>query len=149
MKKILFILSFFVSFQLFSSQKFLPSPYNTITNVLPKLDHGWFLNAKSIEKLFAENEISTVIELGSWLGKSTIFMAQRLHDNGKIYAVDHWKGSLEYSETQERKTFLPTLYEQFLSNVIHAKQTNKIIPIKQSTYDAFFTLDVKADLIYI
>lgn len=57
MKKSLFILSFFIIFNFFASQKDLPTPYNTVTKILPKNDHGWFLNAKSIEKLFKENEI--------------------------------------------------------------------------------------------
>jgi|SRR3990167_8828368 len=60
--------------------------------------------------------------------------------------------SNQYSELKEIKPFLDHgwfFFEQFLSNVIHQKQEDKIIPIRMDSYNASFFLDKKADLIYI
>ena len=37
-------------------------------------------------------DVRTIIELGPWMGASTTFLAKMLPDDGKIYAVDHFKG---------------------------------------------------------
>lgn len=84
----------------------------------------------NLEYLIKEHEVKTVIEVGCWLGASTRAIAQFLSEDGKVYAVDHWKGSEEH-QTQHilrHKDRLLILYEQFLSNVIHEGLTHKIIP---------------------
>lgn len=36
-----------------------------------------------------------IVELGSWKGKSTVWLASAIKDRGEgiVYAIDHWKGS--------------------------------------------------------
>ena len=54
--------------------------------------------------------------------------------------------SNQYSELKEIKPFLDHgwfFFEQFLSNVIHQKQEDKIIPIRMDSYNASFFLDKK------
>lgn len=131
----------------------LPIPYNSLKHVLKFDDHGWYENAEWIAKLFAYNSINTVIEVGSWLGKSTRHIGQLLPTNGKVYAVDTWLGSVEHQLVETNVlSKLPTLYEQFLSNVIHAQLTHKVFPVRMPSLDAaklLSSLIGKIDLIYI
>lgn len=129
----------------------LPKPYNELETVLPFDAAGWYTNGKHLKKLIKENKVESVVEVGSWLGQSTLHIAKHLPKNGKIYAVDHWLGSEEHQEGQHFWTAkLPYLYEQFLSNVIHKKMTHKVIPIRMPSVEAEKELtDVMPDLIYI
>ncbi|MDB6082065.1 MAG: putative secreted protein [Chlamydiia bacterium] len=138
-------------FKSIPSTKDLPAPYNSIPTVLPFDPHGWYYNGYPMKQLFNKNpQIKTVIEIGSWLGASTRHIAQLLPENGKVYAVDHWNGSLEHqSGNFAWHESLPCLYEQFLSNVIRAKLTHKIIPVRMSSLEASKVLQVTPDMIYI
>lgn len=123
----------------------LPEPYNTV-DVLPFNPQGWYGNGLSMEWLIQRQRAKIVIEVGSWLGASTRHIAQILPEDGVVYAVDHWMGS----PNEDNSVFdIPNLYRQFLSNVIHANLTDKIIPVRLSSAEAAKTLAVKPDLIYI
>ncbi len=121
-------------------------------DLMPVYTHGWFggANRLNLEHFIATRKVKVVIEVGSWLGSSTICMAKALGSNGQLYAIDHWKGSVEHHDVQFRH-FLPTLYEQFLSNVIHAGVDSIIVPVKKASSEAFCDLEghILADLIYI
>lgn len=132
-----------------SHNTLLSEPYDLLETVLPFNNHGWYLNGSCIEKLFQNNKISKVIEVGSWLGLSTRHIASLLPENGLLYAVDTWKGSIETDYLQE---FMPTLYEQFLSNIIHAGLTHKVKPIRMDSVRAsdFLKSEIgHIDLIYL
>jgi predicted O-methyltransferase YrrM len=123
----------------------LPPPYDCV-ELLPFNPQGWYSNATPMEKLIKEKDPKVVIEVGSWLGLSTRHIARTMRKDGVVYAVDHWLGS----PNEDNSSFdLPNLYRQFLSNVIHENLTDKIIPIRMSSYEASRTLDVKPDLIYL
>ena len=125
----------------------LVEPYNSI-QVLPMDQHGWFLNGRQLEACIREKPCTVVIEIGSWLGASTRFLAQQLGDQGKVYAVDTWLGSpTEKLHMKDKR--LPYLYQSFLSNVIHAGLTHKIVPVRMSSLEASKALNIMADLIYI
>src|SRR5579872_7399162 len=125
--KTLFLLVFFVSLSeqtelkatsQLESKADLPEPYRSV-QLLPFDPHGWYGNAIPMENLFETNEIKIVIEVGSWLGASTRHIATLLPENGEIYAVDHWMGSIEHQPGGY--AFYPAVgyaYQQFLSNVI-------------------------------
>lgn len=83
---------------------------------VPTSDHGWFgpEHAELLSGLLGP-ETKVVMELGSWLGKSTRFIASRA-PKAFIVSIDHWQGSAEHHSTPEWKTLLPTLYETFLKN---------------------------------
>lgn len=132
----------------------LPKPYNELDTILPYHPHGWYVNKKEIERIFNQHKPKIVVELGSWLGLSTCHMANLLRDNGKVYAIDHWLGTwLPNRPNQaEYDSFLPTLYEQFLSNVIHQGLSYTIIPWKMTTTEAAHKMqgeEISIDLIYI
>lgn len=125
----------------------ISEPYRSI-EVLPFDSHGWFGNATQLSDCFDEIQITDVIEIGSWLGCSTRFLANAIPANGKLYAIDTWRGSPE-EEVHQKDPRLTYLYQQFLSNVIHAELTEKIVPFRMSSVEAARALNVKADLIYL
>lgn len=123
----------------------LPSPYDTV-DVLPYNPQGWYSNGPSMEWLLKSTKAKVVIEVGSWLGRSTCHIAKTIPEDGKVYAVDHWLGT----PSEDNSAFdIPNLYRGFLSNVIHENLTHKIIPIRMSSGEAAKTLNVYPDLIYI
>lgn len=130
----------------------MPEPYSSLDEVRPFVNHGWFAKANraQLTKFIDEREVKTVIEVGSWLGKSTIHMARKIPVGAVVYAIDHWKGSYGHLRDGIKKyPWLPYLYEQFLSNMIHAGVAEKVIPIRSSSLEAAQSLDIVADLIYI
>ncbi len=132
----------------------LPSPYNTLKQILPYNSHGWYANANEMEHLIKRHKPKTVVELGSWLGKSTRHIAKLLPDDGKVFAVDHWLGSVEHQspERTDVQHLLPSLYEHFLSNVVQEYLTEKIFPLRMTTVDAvqkIRQLGIKIDLVYV
>jgi predicted O-methyltransferase YrrM len=129
----------------------IPEPYKSTILLTPKYFDGWFfpVNKKMLDYFIKNQKPLVVAEIGSWLGASTIFMAELLSDNAKIYAIDHWQGSIEHKTDNNFTDMLPSLYQQFLSNVIHRKQTSKIIPIRMSSMQAAQELNITPDLVYI
>lgn len=124
----------------------LPEPYSKLETVLPFNPQGWYSNQRRIEEIFKQNHILTVVEVGSWLGASTRHIAKQLPPGGVVFAVDHWLGSVEHQGCD----LIPTLYEQFLSNVIHAGLTDKIIPIRMDSLAAAqYLKSIPVDLVYL
>lgn len=111
------------------------------------LEGEFFHNQEPLTALIESHHVKTIIEVGSYLGDATIFMAERLPPGGKIYAVDSWIGFPReiYRETRN-------VYEQFLSNIAHAGVSNWTVPIRSTSLSAarrFSEYGIKADLIYI
>ncbi len=106
----------------------LPDPYPQVyetIDLLPFNAHGWYPHSEIFEKIFQEREIKNIIEVGSWLGCSTRHFAQLIPEDGKVFAIDHWLGSKEHFIMDEVKDWIPVLYQQFLSNVIHTRSQTK------------------------
>jgi len=68
-----------------------------------------------------------------------------------VYAVDHWLGSSEHQPGNPTwYEALPYLYQQFLSNVIHAGLTHKVTPVRMGSLEAAKALkNIQPDLIYV
>ena len=84
---------------------------------------------------------SVVVEIGSYLGASSCFIARGLKKGCKIYCIDTWKNNnMKYDaediDGEERDTF-----EEFIRNTI--KYRNKIIPLRGWSYDMIETLKSK------
>ncbi len=117
----------------------LPAPYNSLEKILPFDNHGWYGNSDWIQCLFKNNNIHTAIEVGSWLGSSTRHIASLLPTDGMLYAIDTWQGSAEHQPGNNPHGVahkLPTLYAQFLSNVIHANLAHQITPVRMTSLQA-------------
>ncbi|KKP36083.1 MAG: hypothetical protein UR26_C0001G0127 [candidate division TM6 bacterium GW2011_GWF2_32_72] len=150
MKKLLYI-TLLISTMIIKTldQKDLPEPYASI-KLLPYNMQSFFgeFCANSIKKIIDEIKPKIALEVGSWHGASAIFTAQNLSDDAKFYAVDHWLGQKIYPGTDRSKEH-KTLYQQFLSNVIHSGLSHKITPIRMESLLAAEQINVKPDLIYI
>ncbi len=70
-----------------------------------------------------------IVEVGSWLGRSTIAMAE--NTKGKIYAVDTWKGSQEHQEELKGKS-PDWLYDRFMANV----RGLSVTPVRTTSVEA-------------
>ena len=68
-----------------------------------------------------------IVEVGSWVGRSTRFLAN-LAPQAKVIAIDHWQGSPEHKEDPELAQLLPRLYETFLAECWGYR--DQIIPVK-------------------
>jgi cephalosporin hydroxylase len=114
---------------------------------------GWFSteNKKNLEYLITTYKPKCIVELGTWLGLSAIHMASILPDYGIVYAIDDWTADLDIyiKNTPGLELKIPTLYQQFLSNVKHANLCHKIVPVRMKTLEAAQSLNLKPELIYI
>jgi hypothetical protein len=139
-------------------------------NPLPLDLQGWNGNSSIFSEVIDQVNPKTIIEVGTWKGQSAITMAEHCKSKGletKIYCVDTWLGSLEFFDEslgmlssefyrQERDlryvNGYPSVYYQFLSNVVHTNNEGLIIPIPNTSIIAsryFKNQNVEADLIYI
>ncbi len=131
------------------------NPYH-LDNLLPLNLWGWIneSNKQRIAQLIQQHHTQVIVELGSWLGAFTQFIAENSDKDAKIYAIDVWeetpecKAAMSLSE-QESKKFFSKLYHQFLSNIIHLNMQDKIIPIKMTTLEAAQKIDIIPDLVYV
>ena len=125
-------------------------PYNI--EILPSKIQGWFKqeSRRNLAAFIARKNPKVFIELGSWLGESSIQIAKWLSPEAVLYCVDTWEGSHEHKTQEQWQPYLPTLYHQFLSNVINAGLTGKITPIRSTTREAAKTFGLSAaDVIFI
>lgn len=77
----------------------------------------------------------SIVEVGSWLGKSSVYMAVELlkyNKNIKFYAVDHWLGNTEHRDHPD--VISGKLYDHFIENIKPVKE--KINPIRKSSVEA-------------
>ena len=78
---------------------------------------------------------SHFVEVGSFLGKSAVFMAVEIINSGKrikFDCVDHWRGSEEHRDNE--KIDAEYLYEGFLKNIEPVKGV--INPVRMNSIDA-------------
>lgn len=128
----------------------LPEPYNSI-KILPFDGRGHFGKNQSegLTYLIGAYRVKTVVEIGSYLGASTRFIAKLLPQDGKVYAIDHWLGNSEWQNKPGFKNEQPLLYQKFLSNIVQENLCEKIIPIKMTSIEASRNFNDIPDLIFI
>ncbi|MGH7140836.1 MAG: class I SAM-dependent methyltransferase [Pirellulales bacterium] len=94
-------------------------------------------------------DTSLVVEMGSWLGLSTRFIAERA-PRANVVAIDHWRGSAEHVASPECAAMLPALYDTFLANCWHHRE--RIYPLRMPTLDGLRVLHgrgLKPDVAYV
>jgi len=77
-------------------------------------------------------ETRLAVELGTWLGASARFIADRAPAS-IVIAIDHWQGSEQHHANPRLRPMLPALYENFLS--LTWPYRDRIIPLKMRTLD--------------
>jgi len=126
---------------------------------LIKMDHihenidGWF-DFDNIYKKMVENfpDGSHFVEIGSWLGKSTSYMAVEIINSGKnikFDAIDTWEGtSDEKLHGDIIKELENDLYHTFIKNIEPVK--DYINPIRGWSYDVVNNYDNESlDFVFI
>ena len=84
---------------------------------------------------------SNIVEIGSYLGASTCFLAAGCsHKGGRVYAVDTW-------ENQAMSEGLRDTYQEFLQNTTDYK--NNINPIRSFSVDAAQNFSQPVDLLFV
>jgi glycosyltransferase involved in cell wall biosynthesis len=139
----------------------LENPYTYFNYRDYPLDlQGWGSNDPLFEQLIDQIKPQIIIEVGTWKGGSAVHMAKLLQDkniDSTIICIDTWLGAIEhlsgeYTLGLSRKNGYPTLYYQFLANVMYNNLHNSIVPLPIPSNIAARWLqqkDFKADLIYI
>ena len=127
---------------------------------------GWTDALTIFEPLINSLEPNLIIEVGSWKGQSAIRMAKHLESKGspgKVLCVDTWLGGLEHwkkkgsvkkpwFEYLKLQNGYPSIYYQFLSNVVHSGMQDRIIPLPQTSLIAARLLkhyNIKSKMIFI
>lgn len=92
---------------------------------------GWFNYQDSYAALAGElPDGSTIVEIGSFLGRSTKYLANSFFmsekTNVKIYCIDTWEGSGEEHATVDLKD----LYEEFRDNLHFYIGRNMVMPLR-------------------
>lgn len=118
---------------------------------LPFDQHGWFEPEKerAISALCDMVRPRVVVELGSWAGKSAIWFARRVGPEGTVFCVDHWALGVRACDRPDVQERAPRIFHLFLSNMVHAGVSDRVVPVRMSTLEAASVLDVRADMIYV
>jgi len=110
---------------------------------------GWHFDKKVFEEVVAKAKPRVIIEVGTWKGAGAIRMAN-LAPNARVYCVDIWRD--EESIERQKSPLAPTLYKQFLHNMVRVGLEKRVVPVALTSSHAFRMLrnkKVTADLIYI
>ena len=138
------------------------SIYDGLT-LLPENLQGWGSNSSIFSDLIGRIRPKRIIEVGTWKGGSAITMGKCVKKLGlqcEIICVDTWLGSTPFWTYHRKapchdlmlKNGYPTVFYQFLSNVVHSGLQNIILPLPNTSEIASRILrsrKVTADLIYI
>ena len=106
---------------------------------------------KSVVNLFPSG--SKFVEVGSWKGKSSAFMAVEIANSSKkieFYCVDHWLGSVEHCDKNNHayEPEIHRLYEIFTENMDPVK--DYYTPLRMSSLEASQKFEDKSlDFVFI
>lgn len=131
-------------------QSALPAPYNSV-EILPfdNASHFGPRQEAGLSFVIKKYHPKIVVEIGSYLGASTRYIANLLLNDGVVYAVDHWLGNDEWQNQPNYAEIQSLFYQKFLSNVIHAGLCHKVVPMRMTSVEAAQVIEVKPDLVFI
>jgi cephalosporin hydroxylase len=124
-----------------------------IANLKPKIE-GWNSNSVSLKYAIETTQPESIVEVGSWLGASALYMAEL--SNAQIVCVDTFLASNEILWRQNNVTNLVNnfsqIYDQFCANITSHNLNEQISPLPMTSSSAselFVKEQVKVDLVYI
>jgi len=136
-------------------------PYKDL-NLLPKNDFGWASENPCYMEFMSIVKPKRIVEIGTWMGGSSrafVKVAEQLgllDDEFEIICIDTFLGSFEHwnrtGYDMPFKNGRPTIYEQFLSNTVHAGYEKYVTPFpvdSQNGYLTFKHFNLSADMVYI
>jgi hypothetical protein len=125
----------------------LPEPYASL-RLLPHRSFPWFHNAPGLPKaLVTAPPKYTLVEIGAAIGDSLTWFVKE-GGAGRAYAIDTWSGPI-YGLSGPVGGMVPTLYQQFLSNMIRRGIADRVTPVRMSGLEAALALDVSPDVLYV
>lgn len=119
---------------------------------------GWLspLEAINIYKAIANHPSNriTIVEIGSWLGKSSYVIAKAVQDSGKsgmVYCIDPFNadGDSFSKAIYQSSRFSQSLYEQFTKNMHDHGVLDFIKPIRKYSSDALSDVPEDIDILFI
>ena len=143
------------------------NPYHNFDGAGLSVDiSGWNSDNVFFERILSScrHEPKLIIEVGSWKGASAIHIGEIIKQKGwqtKILCIDTWLGNLSFwiekndptrFESLQLVNGYPSVYRQFLFNVLSSDMQDIIIPFPQTSLIAFKFLkhnNIEADIIYI
>lgn len=110
-------------------------------------EENWFTYPKLYSAMVNKFPSGSVfVEIGSWKGKSSAYMAVEIANSQKyidFFCVDTWKGSEEHTDSQKNK-----LFEKFLVNIDPVAEYIK--PLRMTSLQAANTFkDESVDFCFI
>ena len=127
----------------------LNNPVLPVPELRPPKPNWLFPGTRELLSRSISKSTRLIVELGSWTGRSTRFLAD-LAPQATVIAIDHWEGSPEHKEDPNLAPLLPRLYETFLSECwAHRDQ---IIPVKMRSIEGMHRVaeaGLEPDLVYI
>lgn len=141
----------------------LGNPYKSFDSRGLKVDlQGWASEHHYFPTLIGMTKPRQIIEVGTWKGASAVNMARHalpIDPKATILCIDTWLGSNEvlWRDPTLRPMLMlengyPSVYRQFMHNVISERLTDTIFPLPMTSISAGELLaayNVTADLIYI
>jgi predicted O-methyltransferase YrrM len=95
--------------------------------------HGWFDFDNIYEALVAEVQQQAIfVEVGSWAGRSTAFMASRIALSGKpvrFFTIDPWIGFLNDGSQASK-------FPEFLVNMLQGGLADFVVPLRMLSIEA-------------
>jgi predicted O-methyltransferase YrrM len=98
----------------------------------------------------------TIVEIGSWMGRSTRALGDNVVLGGVVFAVDHWAGAKGYyTQLTIKKLGGPdVLYQKFRRNTADLIKDGTVVPIRSASQDAMAKLTKKlgnweVDLVFV
>jgi hypothetical protein len=107
-------------------------PWPAERPVIPPFpERNWLFPAtKSLLTRSVTTKTRLIVELGSWTGRTTRFLADQA-PHATLIAVDHWEGSPEHFADPELAPALGRLYEAFLTECWEYR--DRIIPLRSKS----------------
>lgn len=102
---------------------------------------GWMYDDELIWLNQSVKDCSVAVEIGVWQGKSSTAIALGLPDDGKLFAIDTWKGSSE--ELSSAHSIMQTtegqksIYIDAMKNLFEFISFGKVVPLCMSSINAF------------
>ena len=117
-----------------------------------KTIEGWFSFANLYKRAVAEAKSEAhFVEIGSWKGRSTSFMAVEIANSGKSIqfdCVDTWKGSDEPKHRVDKDVRAGRLFDVFCANIAPVRHGVNIVR-KASVVAAACYADASLDFVFI
>ena len=105
-------------------------------DIVPSLTIDGWMDQPELEWLAEKAQThERIVEVGAWMGRSTMTLAN--HTAGIVYAVDHWRGSIEHQSGLANKP-QEWLYEEFHRNLEKHIESGKVVPVPVSSVEAAY-----------